>query len=51
MTYNLQAATTYDTVNVTISGNTFTGWPAGSDIEDYATLSVGLTVANNTINP
>jgi hypothetical protein len=35
VTSNLLAVTTYDSVNVTITGNTAIGWPAGQFFEDY----------------
>jgi nitrous oxidase accessory protein NosD len=49
VTFNLEAVTTYDTVGVTITGNTITGWGAGQAIEDYGTLSSKLVVRNNNV--
>ena len=51
VTFNLTAVTTYNTVRVTITGNTITGWGAGQDIEDYGNASTGLVVSNNVIVP
>jgi nitrous oxidase accessory protein NosD len=51
VTFNLEAVTTYDTVGVTITGNTITGWGAGRAIEDFETMSSGLLVSNNIIDP
>jgi nitrous oxidase accessory protein NosD len=48
VTFNLEAVTTYDTVAVTITGNTITGW-GGQAIEDYEAMSTGLVVRNNII--
>jgi nitrous oxidase accessory protein NosD len=47
---NLEAVTTYDTVSVTITGNTITGW-GGAAIEDYQGLSTNLVVADNVVTP
>ncbi len=47
-TSNLEAVTTYNTVAVTITGNTLTGW-GGSTIEDYDSLSTGLVIGDNDI--
>jgi hypothetical protein len=49
VTYNLLAVTTYNSVNVTVSGNTATGWPSGQFFQDYLDLSTGLVVTGNTI--
>jgi nitrous oxidase accessory protein NosD len=48
VTTNLEAVTTYDTVGVTITGNTITGW-GGSTIEDYGSMSSQLVVKNNRV--
>lgn len=48
VTFNLEAVTTYDTVGVTITGNTITGW-GGSTIEDYGSMSSKLVVKNNRV--
>jgi hypothetical protein len=48
VTTNLEAVTTYDTVGVTITGNTITGW-GGSTIEDYGSMSSKLVVKNNRV--
>jgi len=50
-TDNLLAVTTYDSVNVTVTGNTAAGWPAGQFFEDYRGLSTGLVVSGNTETP
>ncbi len=46
--YNLEAVTTYDTVAVTITGNTITGW-GGAAIEDYQGRSSRLVVNHNRV--
>lgn len=48
VTFNLEAVTTYDTVGVTITGNTITGW-GGQAIEDYGSLSISLDVSDNVV--
>ena len=47
--FNLEAITTSSTDNVTISGNTLSGW-SGNTIEDYGNDSTGLVVSNNSIS-
>ena len=47
--FNLEAVTTYDTVGVTITGNTITGW-GGAAIQDYDGLSSDLSVGYNIIS-
>jgi Right handed beta helix region len=49
VTFNLEAVTTYDTVAVTITGNTITGWGSGQAIEDYGSMSSQLVVKNNRV--
>lgn len=46
-TANDFAVTTYDTVNVSVTGNTANGWPAGQAFEDYKNASTGLAVHDN----
>lgn len=49
VTFNLEAVTTYMTDNVTITGNTLTGWD-GSTFEDYGNGSTGLVISGNTVS-
>jgi Right handed beta helix region len=49
VTTNLEAVTTYNTVAVTITGNTITGW-GGSTIEDYEGMSTDLVVTGNRVD-
>jgi len=46
--FNLEAVTTYDTVGVTITGNTITGW-GGAAIQDYQKKSTHLLVRDNHV--
>jgi nitrous oxidase accessory protein NosD len=48
VTFNLEAVTTYDTIGVTITGNTIAGWD-GKTIEDYGSMSSQLVVKNNRV--
>jgi parallel beta-helix repeat protein len=48
VTFNLEAVTTVSTDNVTITGNTLTGW-GGNTFEDYGNDSTGLVISGNTV--
>jgi parallel beta-helix repeat protein len=48
---NLLAVTTYDAVDVTVTGNTATGWGIDRFFHDYNGLSTGLVVSDNTVTP
>jgi hypothetical protein len=43
--------TTYATVNVTVTGNTASGWGSAPFLSDYQGLSTGLVVSGNTVTP
>jgi parallel beta-helix repeat protein len=51
VTDNLLAITTYDAVDVTVTGNTATGWGIDRFFHDYNGLSTGLVVSDNTVTP
>jgi hypothetical protein len=51
VTWNLVTVTTYNTVNVTVTGNTATGWGSAVFFHDFQDLSTGLVVSGNTVTP
>ena len=51
VTSNLCAVTTYDSRDVTVTGNTATGWGTGNFFRDYKGLSTGLVVSGNAVTP
>jgi hypothetical protein len=51
VTSNVQAVTTYDSTNVTVTGNMATGWGDDNFFSDYQGLSVGLVVSGNAVTP
>jgi len=46
-----KAVTTYDTIDVTVTGNYASGWGRGNFHNDYLGLSTGLRVSKNTVTP
>jgi len=48
---NLGAVTTYDSRDVTVTGNTAIGWGARNFFQDYKGLSTGLVVSGNAVTP
>ncbi len=46
-----KAVTTYATIDVTVTGNTASGWGTGGFFHDYQGLSTGLVVSGNSITP
>lgn len=50
VTYNLCAVTTYDTDDVTITGNSWSSGWGGDYFGDYNSLSTNLVVSNNTVS-
>jgi hypothetical protein len=51
VTSNVRAVTTYDSTNVTVTGNMATGWGDDNFFSDYQGLSVGLVVSGNSVTP
>ena len=51
VTSNTRAVTTYDAVDVTVTGNTATGWGSAPFFVDYNNLSTGLIVSGNAVTP
>ena len=50
-TIDPKAVTTYATIDVTVTGNTASGWGTGGFFNDYQGLSIGLVVSGNSITP
>jgi len=51
VTSNVLAVTTYDSTNVTVTGNMATGWGDDNFFSDFKGLSIGLVVSGNAVTP